>query len=430
MGAKQHNLMKPHFDDPTFTAWLLGEATPEQTSAWEQALREDAAVQREREEAQAFISMIERSLSDCAPVLDVTQRDKVLSMARSRDATDSPNVVVTRGRRRWIPWTLATAALAMMGLWLGSQYPVRSRVGDLSYSQVSREIALLPSDDGGFPHGKGPASEQVTAVGGSNLAEKRHEMWQRQPSEFLRFVAQRVAEEPLPQSKELPKAVPRQFVEASDHPVATLPTRVGMASWSWVKRAALEQGQKPASNLVRLEEWIQAFPLQSGLSQEADGLSLRAAILPAASSSNTVVVLSLTNQSKASQSVEWSYMAPSLAQYRLIGFASAVRGGLSSRLLAPGEKVQVMIEIKNLADATFCGQVSCRSQGREFMLPLSLSAIATQDADFYRLLLLVAANLQGQKADLFVIRALIEKLEQQHLTPERAEAIGLMKRWF
>lgn len=423
--------MKPEFDDPTFTAWLLGEATQEEASAWEQASREDAAVQCEREDAQAFMAMIERMLSDQMPVLDVAQRDKVLSMARSKDATDAPNaVVVSRGRPRWIPWTLATAALAMLGLWLGSQHPMRSRVGDLSYSQVTREISLLPSDDGGFPDGQGSASDQVTAVGGSILAEKRTEMWQRQPSEFLRLVAQRVAEEPLPESRELPKAVPRQFVEASSHPVATLPTRVGMASWSWVKRVALEQGQKPSPSLVRLEEWVQAFPLQSGLSKDADGLNLRAAIFPAASSSNTIVVLSLSNQSKQSKSIEWSYLAPSLAQYRLVGFSSAVRDGLSSRLLAPGEKVQVMLEIKNLTDATSCGQVICRSNGSEFSLLLSSNAVAQQDADFYRLLILVASHLQGQEADRSVIRTLIEKLEQQHLPPERAEAIGLMKRWF
>jgi len=141
-------------------------------------------------------------------------------------------------------------------------------------------------------------------------------------------------------------------------------------------------------------------------------------------------VLSLSNQSKQSKSIEWSYLAPSLAHYRLVGFSSAVRDGLSSRLLAPGEKVQVMLEIKNLTDATSCGQVICRSNGSEFSLLLSSNAVAQQDADFYRLLILVASHLQAQEADRSVIRTLIEKLEQQHLPPERAEAIGLMKRWF
>lgn len=425
--------MKPEFDDPTFTAWLLGEATQEEAAAWEQRLREDEALQRERAEAQSFVSALEQTMSQSVPMLDLGQREKVLSLARSRDLSQHLPTLPPAPRRKWSAWVLATAAMVTMGVWLGLQYPSRSGEGVLSYQQVTREIALLPSDDGGFPDGTGEQERALTVAGGGSPQAQREEMWHQQASEFLRLVAQRVAEEPIPEARELPMARSRNFVDSRKHPVASLPTRIGVSSWSWTKRSILEKGRKPAAPLVRVEEWIQAFPLQKGSRSSVDGLLLRTVVATpvAGSEAQRLILLSLTNTSHSAKKVEWSYRSPSSCRYRLVGFDAASRGRSDvARALGPGECLQVMIEIKDAAASADLGEVIGRSGGKPLKWQLSALDNASDEAEFYQLLTLIAADFRGQAVDRAMVRSLLEKQELLHLSPDRAEAVSLMKRWF
>ncbi len=422
--------MKTTVDSPEFTAWLLGELPREQAAAFERAVAADPAMQLAAREQQQFLQQIGGLLGGAPASLDGRQREKILSAARSRDAVENVVVPISRGTRSWGWISLATAAVAVMGVWLGWQNPLKAGKGSLSLQEVTREIALLPADAAGFPQdSSGASGGTTTAVGGGNTAAQRDALWNRQPDEYLRVMAKRIAADPLPTATELPALRDRGFVEASQHPVAPLPLRIGTSSWSWIKRSVLEQQTLPHPSMVRVEEVINAFALPSGNEASVAGCTARTMLIDASSSTATKrVLLNLHNGNKGAQAIEWSFVAPAGSRYRLVGFGAGNSQAATTVSLPQGASVLVMLEVQQPADATTWGDLRFRINGQEGFLPVQSGWGDAVDGAFFSLLADYCAWLRQPSGPQAPLLETVARLEKLSLTSEQLTAVSLMKK--
>ena len=421
--------MKTTVDSPEFTAWLLGELPREQAAAFERAVAADPALQLAAREQQQFLQQISGLLGGSPEALDGRQREKILSAARSRGSADVLVMPVTRGTRSWGWITLATAAVAVMGVWLGWQNPLKAGKGTLSLQEVTREIALLPTDAAGFPQeASGVSGGTTTAVGGGNVSAQRDALWNRQPDEYLRVMAKRIAAEPLPTPSELPVLRDRGYVEASQHPLAPLPLRVGTASWFWIKRSILEQQTLPHPSMVRVEEVINAFVLPSGNEQTVAGCTARTLLIDSSYATTKRVLLSLHNGTRSPQSIEWSYLAPAGSRYRLVGFGAGTTQSTSAVALPQGTSVLVMLEVQQPAAGSVWGELRFRIADEERSLPVESGHGDAVDAGFFSLLVDYCAWLRQPDGSQTTLREAMTRLGNQALTAEQLTAVTLMKK--
>jgi hypothetical protein len=420
--------MKTTVDSPEFTAWLLGELPREQAAAFERAVAADPAMQLAAREQQQFLQQVSGLLGGSPESLDGRQREKILSAARSRGSAEVLVMPVSRGTRSWGWITLATAAVAVMGVWLGWQNPLKTGKGSISLQEVTREIALLPTDAAGFPQdASGASSGTTTAVGGGNVSAQRDALWNRQPDEYLRVIAKRIAADPLPSAAELPVLRERGFVEASQHPLAPLPLRVGTASWSWIKRSILEQQTLPHPSMVRVEEVINAFVLPSGNEATVAGCTARTLLIDSSATTKRVL-LSLHNGTRSPQSIEWSYLAPAGSRYRLVGFGAGTMQAAAAAALPQGTSVLVMLEVQQPAAGSVWGDLRFRIAEQEGSLPVESGHGDAVDAGFFSLLVDYCAWLRQPDSSQTTLLEAMTRLETQALTPEQLTAVSLMKK--
>jgi hypothetical protein len=425
-----NTLMNAELDRPEWTTWLLGEASTEESRRCQEALSENTALRDAVEEQRRLIASIEKVLVTNPPLLHEMQRERIYRMARSVDVQQVPVHESSRKKRHLPVWWGAAAALIVIGFWLGLSHPLVAPKGNLTYEQVSKEIALLPSSDQGFPRDNRNQVVTSTAVGGGDTLRRRDEMWQKRPADFLRLVAQRVAAEPLPNPAELPPRQPRNWLSAEQYPQAHLPIRVGQASWQWTKRNVLEQQQKPHPSLVRVEEWIQAMPLGQGVHDTQEGIEIRYAwSSPATDESVRYLVLSMQNISGKTQSVNWAFIAPRSSQYRLIGFDSSMSHTTQrNAAMAAGEKVQIMLAVAFQKGSQELGAISFRVSDREFSHSLRETSEDFATVEYYLLLREMAEGLVEGKMDRARIMKQILALQSRVQTPEHLEGLMVMKR--
>ena len=421
-------MMKTIVDTPEFTAWLLGELPHEQASAMERTVAADPALQLAAREQQQFLQSFSSLMGGAQETLDARQREKIMSAAR----TSVSDVIVAMPQKRssqswgWI--SLATAAVAVVGVWIGVQNPLKLGKDTVAWDEVTREIALLASDAPGFPEGgSSNASQAPTAVGGNTASAQRDALLSRQPDEFLRVTAQRIAAEPLPTAAELPLHRERGFVDASSNPRAPLPLHVSTASWNWIKRSIAEQHQLPHPSLVRAEEIINSFRLGTGQELQHNGCVLRADQI-SLSSQRSRLIVSLRNESNSSQSVQWSFMPPSDSRYRLVGFGSASSSTKTSQLLAAGASVTIMLEVDMVNAANGLGELMIASGGTEQTLPIVASPQPSQDAAFFSLLVDYTTWLRQPQEDSASLKNAVNAMEYQSPTAEQLMALSIMKK--
>ena len=421
--------MKPIVDSPEFTAWLLGELPSEDAAAMERAVAADPAAQLAAREQQQFFQEIGMLMGGAQTQLDGRQREKIMCAARHRDATNVIPMPVKSASRHWGIIAIATAAVAVVGVWLGWQNPLKGGGASLAFEDVSREIALLPADAGNFPVDTA-AGEPVgaTAVGGTTAQKQRDELWNRQPDEYLSLVAKRIASEPLPIPSELPLPRERGFVSAAQHPTAALPLRVGTASWSWVKRSIIEQGKLPHAALIRPEEIIQAFALTHKNPSPHGSVSLQAFALPSsAPEGRDILLLSLHNFGKQAEVISWSYQAPVGSRYRLIGFGAGSASSGTVTSLAAGASVQVMLELDRSAASRDFGTLLLRDRGKESTSVVTPASDLVQ-AKFFRLLFDYMHWLKKKdQSDNFIIEQ-IDSIQGENLSSEQQTALGVMRK--
>lgn len=421
--------MKTSPDHPDFTAWLMGELPHEQATALEREIAADPAMQLVATEQQEFLQQLTQWMGGSLESLDARRREKILRAARQRD--ESPVVALAaRPRNRSWGWiSLATAALAIIGAWIGWQFPLQGEKGNIAFDDVTREIALLPSDAPGFPSESSAMPGSTTAVGGSSILQQREEMWTRKPDQYMQQVAKRLASGPIPAPSELPAPKDRGFVSASQHPVAPLPLRVGTASWSWVKRSIVEHGHLPNPSLVRPEEMINAFKFSSGEYVFCEGLTIKALALPR-DGGYQKILLSMRNGSQKAIATDWSYQSPEKCRYRLIGFGVSSNASHPVRVIGANSSVTLMLELDLSSDQSDLGKVSCRVAGLEKSLIVSPSVKATADASFFSLLTNYISWLKNPNERPSPLHEQANALESENLSEDQLLALSIMKKSF
>jgi hypothetical protein len=310
------------------------------------------------------------------------------------------------------------------------QFPFKGGMSHLTYEDVTREIALLPSEAPGFPNdSSSAAATHTTAVGGSSVQQQKEDMSSRQPDEYMRLVAQRIANSPIPTPSEL--AVPRErgFVSSIRSPRAPLPLRVGTASWSWVKRSIIEHGRLPHPSLVRVEEIINAFEFRSDDMVFCQGLTMQALALPSDKSNQRKrILLGLRNGSRKPVVAEWLYQPVAGDGYRLFGFGFPSSSSTSVSTIAPGSSVVLMLELDQPTNRSDMGQVLCRVGGLEKSLTVASRGKSDSDAAFFSLLADYAQWLSNPAQSDSSLRDAMNSVESQNLSENQRTALSVIKK--
>lgn len=420
--------MKTIVDTPEFTAWLLGELPQDQAAAMERAVAADPAMQLAAREQQQFLQSVTGWMGGAQESLDARQREKIMSTARSQASDVIVAMPQKRSAQSWGWISMATAAVAVIGVSIGLNHPLKPGKSSVAWDDVTREIALLPTDATGFPEeNQSTQSPSATAVGGTAVSAQRDVLLTRQPDEYLRVMAQRIAAEPLPSAAELPTLRERGFVDASKSPQAPLPLHVGSASWNWVKRSITEQQKLPHASLVRSEEILNAFRFDGGQELQRHGCVVRAEGF-AVGSNRSRLVVSLRNESNSAQSLTWSYEARPDSRYRLVGFGAPSTTAKSSALLAAGSSVTIMLEVEASNPADGLGALIVVSGGREDKLPIAVASSPSAEAAFFSLMTDYAAWLRQPNADSSDLLKAVQAQELLTPTPEQLMALSIIKK--
>lgn len=419
-------MMKTIVDTPEFTAWLLGELPADEAAAMERAIAADSALQITAREQQQFFHSLTSMMGGAETTLDARQREKIMNTVRSEANVIALPAGKPQKKQPWGWITLATAALAVMGVWIGYQNPRKPATGTLALEEVTREIALLPSTAPAFPS-EADQTPAATAVGGNNKAlTRRDELLMQHPSEFLRVAAKRIASEPLPSPAELSALQERGFMEQAKHPQAALPLHVGTASWHWIKRSITEQQQLPHASLVRSEEIINSFGFTTGQVLESKDCVLHAQGF-AHQGNRARIILHLSNKSQSSAPVTWNYEAPSGCRYRLIGFAAPAASAKSPAVLPAGGRITVMLELESDSSLEEMGTIHLHASDGKKQLPISMS-FAGQDAAFFSTLADFSSWLRQPQTDASPLLQSIAALESGSLTTEQSTALSVMRK--
>lgn len=420
-------MMKTIVDTPEFTAWLMGELPVEDAAAMARTVAADPALELAAREQQQFLQQLTGLLGGSQETLDARQRDKIMSAARSQ-AEDVIVALPQRNSGRGWGWiSLATAAVAVVGVWLGYQNPLKPNSGGLALEEVTREIALLPSDAAGFPDDSAQGNDSTAVGGNAAAAAQREALLTRQPNEFMRVMANRIATEPLPTAAELPVLSERGLIEQVKHPLAVLPIHAGTASWHWIKRSITEEQKFPHASLVRSEEIINAFAFTSGQVMNHKSFVLHAQGFIRSSGNRARIVLSLSNEGKSAAPMAWQYLPPAGSRYRLIGFAAPSSSTKVPAILAAGSRVTLMLEVEGDFEQELLGSIKLRSGDEEKQMPLSLS-FETLDTAFFSLLVDFSAWLRQPQSGANEISLRIAALEAGALTAEQMTALSIMKK--
>lgn len=419
-------MMKTIVDTPEFTAWLMGELPVDEAASMARTVAADPALELAAREQQQFLQSLTGLLGGSQETLNSRQREKIMSAARVQ-ASDVIVPLPQRNAGRGWGWiSLATAAVAVVGVWLGYQNPLKPGNGGLAFEEVTREIALLPTDAVGFPNDSAQETS-TTAVGGNTATAQRDALLTRQPDEFMRVMANRIATEPLPTAAELPGVRERGFVDAQKHPLAPLPVHVGTASWNWVKRSITEQQALPHASLVRSEEIINAFHFAAGQELSANGLVVRAEGFTNRADRARVIV-SVRNDARSAQSFSWSYQPSAEARYRIVGFGAPSTSAAGGTMLPAGGTVTLMLEVESSSLQDGLGAILLTSGVQERRLPLTMAASTSTEAVFFSLLTDFATWLRKPTAAPSELQNSIQSLEQQTLSAEQMTALSIMKK--
>lgn len=421
-------MMKTIVDTPEFTTWLLGELPHDQAAAMERTVAADPALQLAALEQQLFLQNVSVMMGGAQEALEPRQREKIMSAARSQVADDIIAMPQKRSTHSWGWISLATAAVAVIGVWIGMQNPLKPGKNSVAWDEVTREIALLPSNAPGFPEeNQGQPSQAATAVGGTSASSQRDVLLTRQPDEYLRVMAQRIASEPLPAATELPALRERGFVEAQQHPLAPLPLHVGTASWNWVKRSITEEQKLPHASLVRTEEIINAFRFDAGQELRNQDCVVRAEGF-IISAQRSRLMISLRNQSNSAQLVSWTYQPRADLRYRLVGFGVPSHVVKTNELLAAGGSVNLMLEIETANPADGLGELVVIAGGQESKLPIVVTASPSTEAAFFSLVVNYATWLRDPQSDSSNLAQAILEQEVLSPTPEQMMVFSIIKK--
>ena len=425
-GINKKVIMNEILDSPRMTAWLLGELPAQEAAEMARLVAAEPALQVAVREKQMFHARLSKLLGAEKSTLEPRQRELILRSAKNNEMAAPVNVVTLSPRRTYSSWiVLATAAAVIIGVWIGMHNPLSQQDGELTIdSQITREIALLPSVAPDFPSG----NDTAVAVGGSSAMETRTALMTQKPNEFLVSIAKQIAHQPLPQISELPPVGRRGLIDANSHPRANLPIIAGTASWNWIKRCVLEEKTLPNERLVRREEIINAFALDASRSHTQQGIQFSTEVVRASSQpSNYRMALTLRNTNATATTVTVEYVPAMVDRYRLVGFDVNMGKQQVSKLLPAGAVTTIMLELDAPRAADQVGMLSTVVDGKSIDTIANISPVASVSMQHLLLIADFAEWLRQPESNTAALLQSVNALEPQLSDPQRLSSLAVIK---
>lgn len=443
--------MKLHPEDPRLTAYLLGELSPDEAAAVEQAADADASVRTALDETYQLQRVLMSALAPDSTALLPRQRETIRRALR-----ESPNAGETIPfpvRKKFLAsfiMPLGIAAAAALVSWLALRKPTHPATDSASIatpattakesaSSLPFAVAILPAR-GPKPPGTSPLSSAATKNLLSAHARALDAVFMNASSETLNQVARQLADAPLPDNSTLPELMPRDSVSTAISQQLELPVLAGRGSLDWIYKSVKDQRVRPSANFVRLEEILNAFDLRpSGTAAIAKGTSLSAESLACPwKPSATLLMIHFQGASDGPREVSavLDLDPTAVATYRLLGF-SPVRGleigDMPSRLPAK-TGTTLLVEIEPRANASVLGNIRWKVQQTD-AAPLPIlrkpEAEPSNDARFATLLAAYSLWLthdQPDQIDTDVVSGLARECAASDLPLNRSELLILISK--
>jgi hypothetical protein len=438
--------MKLHPEDPRLTAWLLGELSAEDAASVERAVAADPALRlavAELEKTQRFlVDTLSPGKADLLP----RQRDLILQAAREADRGQSVSPEITP-RKKPMPWlfplaaaaVLTVAAISLLNLPSSEPKTAKPNSSDTpADGTMPMEVALMPAP-GPPDAGRSTEGPRPTASNGLNAAaDARARLLEENGDLYLRKVAERLAESPVPAENALPPLIRRSSVSAIDHPELALPVHAGRSSLAWITRSIRGEKKRPPANAVRLEEILNHFSLRpAGPASVSRGVTLSSETIACPwKPSSTLLLVSFRGAADTAREVTATFKAnpASIRRYRLLGFAP-VSGQSDSTLPSrlPAKSItSLVIEIEPAAPAPNLGAIEWTVGGQPAP-PVALvrqsDAEPSNDARFAALVCTFSQWLTaeaGSTIDAELLSALARECASDTLPADRADFLNLI----
>ncbi len=400
--------MQTHSEDPRITAYVLGELTPEEAAAIEQAAATDPAIRekiREVVEIQRFLK--ERLTTPTAQLLP-RQRENIRRIAREG------NVTAFSGKFRQ-PWVIATAAAAVLAL---------------GTFILLREPSPPPTQVAG-PAAPAP---DASAVAVEPLAP---------------------AVDPTPPRPAIARNV---FIPTADAPTLELPILPGTPSLAEITRSIVEEDKLPTHDSVWLAEILNNFPLRldgtaaiarggnapwhpdnrdSGIRAHVATLSTETIACPWKPSA-TLLLISVRSNGQQDSDVRIAFRPnpENVARYRLLGFPpheGTPTASVPTRLPA-GSYTTLAIEIESTKPGAELGSLEWSADDKpapSISLQHKSAAEPSDDARFATLVCTYSQWLAGEQSgsiDREIISALARENTSATLSTDRAEFLKLVEK--
>jgi hypothetical protein len=438
--------MKLHPEDPRLTAWLLGELSAADAAAVERAVAADPALGLAVAELEKTQRFLVDALSPGKCELLPRQRDLILQAARESDRGRTVSTEVGR-RKRNLPWLFPLAAAAVLTiaaiglLNLPSAEPKTAQPDNKhtpADGTLPMEVALMPAP-GPPDAGRNAEGPRPTASGGINAAaDARARLLEENGDLFLRKVAERLAESPVPAENALPPLVRRSSVSATDHPELALPVHAGRSSLAWITRSIRGDKKRPSANAVRLEEILNHFSLRpAGAASVSRGVTLSTETISCPwKPSSTLLLVSFRGAADTSREVTASFKAnaASIRSYRLLGFAP-VTGQTDDKLPSrlPAKSItSLVIEIEPAAPSANIGSIEWTVGGQSapaVSLVRQSDAEPSNDARFAALVCTFAQWLTAETGSIIdseLLAALARECASDTMPADRTDFLNLI----
>ena len=410
--------MKLHPEDPRLTAYLLGELSPDDAAAVELAAASDPMVQTALNATYKVQCVLMGALAPNSTTLLPRQRENIRRAFRG-SANAGEIVPFPIQKKSLAPYLMPLGIAAAVALvsWIAFHQPAASPAPLVTTSapdspattgsekSLPFAVAILPAPGPKIPNSTAvaPTKSQLTLnvkALDAALQDSSGEMYSR--------LERQLASGPLPDAASLPELVSRGAVSTADAHELPLPVMAGSGSLGWIYKSVKEQGLRPDTKIVRLEEILNAFDLRpNGTAAIAKGASLAAESFACPwKPSATLLMIHFQGAINGSRQVEAALNVDptAVSSFRLLGF-SPIRGienGTLPTSLPAKTGTTLLIEIEPRASATNLGEIRWKVEGSDAApVPVTRKPDAepSDDARFASLLASYALWLTKDEAD-------------------------------
>lgn len=463
--------MKLQPEDPSITAYVLGELTPEEAAAVEAAVEKDPAIRAAVLEAREMSKLLTGTLAPAHLSLHEDQKQAILQAAKAPESIEK-QIKIPDLRHKSRPWiiSLAAAAVLLLAFVIFSRRPASTTNLADHRSESTPDLPsaappAMPISPAPIAPAPMPATEMDQAHGmtetelvmmpapgprdaskdGQSLTGSAHNL-----SSLSRAASRRSRVTPqadaaafgggrLPDEKDLPALNRRSFVVAAVTPELQLPLRAGSSSIEWITQSIRGAHKLPPTNAVRLEEILNHYTIRpTGSIALAQGVSLSTEILPCPwKPSASLLIIAIKGAKDSDRDIKATFKADpaTILRYRLLGYdpvSGMPSGELPTHLPAQASNL-IAIEVEPTTTATNFGSIEWTVNGQPApSIPLTKKADAepSDDARFASLIcaysLWLADGGHTGIIDKEIVAALARELASDTLTSDRADLLDLI----